>query len=85
MRSIPWSPSQPREIPGFYYDVERKRYFPLTAAVRREQKKRKLQAGREDKIDAIWKSAVNEYHKVKRLLYFNSFTEEEQLTKRRIF
>ena len=27
---------------------------------------------------------MNEYHKVKRLLYFNSFTEEEQLTKRRL-
>ena len=80
----PMDSSQPRELPGFYYDVDRKRYFPLTATVKREQKKRQLQASREDKIDAAWKSAVNEYRKVKRLLYFSGSTETEQLMKRRL-
>lgn len=52
----------PRELPGFYYDEERKRYFPLTQKKVQEVKRAKISTSLEDKSGVYWKKCTDIYN-----------------------
>ena len=52
----------PRELPGFYYDEERRRYFPLTQSRVQQVKRAQINTTFDDKNDTYWKKCAEVYN-----------------------
>ncbi|SMN18516.1 similar to Saccharomyces cerevisiae YGL176C Putative protein of unknown function [Maudiozyma saulgeensis] len=55
--------NSPRELPGFYYDTERGKYFPLTQQRQNQFKKQKLDSQLQNQNINYWNECFREYCK----------------------
>ncbi|CCF57297.1 hypothetical protein KAFR_0C03040 [Kazachstania africana CBS 2517] len=69
-------PSDPPELPGFYFDIVRKRYFPVNAASKGEAKRQKVEISQKDEIADYWDKEIPKYYKA---LWNNEDTEKLRL------
>ena len=72
--------SQPRALPGFYFDPEKKKYFPLTQQKKTQFKKQKLDSKSEDQNGKYWSHYVkNSLCLIKDMEIFKSVYPDDKI------
>mgnify|MGYP003365612043 CR=1 FL=1 len=70
----------PRELPGFYFDPEKKKYFPLTQEKKTQFKKQKLDTKSEDQNERYWSSYIkNSLELIKDIQNFKSADLDDKI------
>lgn len=70
----------PRELPGFYFDPEKKKYFPLTQEKKTQFKKQKLDSKSEDQNEKYWSSHIrNSLELIKDIEHFKTVDPDDKI------